>query len=59
MVLIPNLQVPQSLQREFLQWLSRDMLRRKKKTLFAGKDEVDMYFSGISPVEDGFDNPLG
>jgi hypothetical protein len=31
----------------------------KKKTSFAGKDEVDMYLSGISPVEDGFDNPLG
>jgi hypothetical protein len=26
----------------------------KKKTLLAGKDEVDMYFSGISPVVDSF-----
>ena len=31
----------------------------KKKTSFAGKDEVEMYFGGISPVEDGFDDPLG
>jgi hypothetical protein len=31
----------------------------KKKMLLAGKDEVDMYFSGISPVVDGFEDPLG
>ncbi|KAF7378021.1 Reverse transcriptase-RNase H-integrase [Mycena sanguinolenta] len=31
----------------------------QKKTSFAGKDEVDMYLSGISPVEDGFEDPLG
>jgi hypothetical protein len=33
--------------------------KTEKKTLFAWKDEVDMYFSGISLVKDGFDNPLG
>lgn len=31
----------------------------KKSTSFAGKDEVEMYFGGISPVEDSFDDPLG
>jgi hypothetical protein len=32
---------------------------KKKSSSFAGKDEVDMYIGGISPVEEGFDDPLG
>jgi hypothetical protein len=30
-----------------------------KKTSFSVKDEVELYFGGISPVEDGFDDLLG
>jgi hypothetical protein len=32
---------------------------KKNASLFAGKDEVDIYIGEISPVEGGFDDLLG
>ncbi|KAJ7830499.1 hypothetical protein B0H14DRAFT_3143490 [Mycena olivaceomarginata] len=32
---------------------------KKKASSFAGKDEVDIYIGRISPVKEGFDDPLG